>query len=256
MSIARTYSKEMHDRYGYWAAWLPNVQMKLGAVGRLSPGDFQDIDSLDALGIAFETEVTPANLNFDYTSRGGVDIDFGATPGVGEATEARIRFESDHAILFAARGCRVHKIKNVGSLNQALVERAQIGAWRFDYAIVTEVVEAESATILIAENRGAQITLVGSMATSPGCLALAPSGGLGFRSASGIATQIVASGGLTPLFAVQQLKRRMFREPMLTKRSTRAERPEGMDHAIAGPPISGEETEFGLEPVEFRDFEK
>jgi hypothetical protein len=54
-TIEEQYTKELHNKYGYFAAWDPGVKYKLGDYGKLKNKTvFERYGNISDLGIKFE----------------------------------------------------------------------------------------------------------------------------------------------------------------------------------------------------------
>ncbi len=217
--IYEQYTSELNEQYGYLATWLPNVRLRLGDVGLLKRDRFEFITSLTNLGISFSTRDGGEEANYQYVSANGANIDInadGEAAGVGSAlvkssAKASITFKRANAVVFVAKGCKTTFIDQQDVLGKKILERFQTGDWQKDYVIITEVVSAESGTVFVSSSADGKVELSAESKLGPSGLSLADaSAGLQVARSSGVATQIVASKNLTPLFRASGLRHRLF----------------------------------------------
>ena len=155
----------------------------------------------------FKTSERPARANrFVFQSSSGVRVTFKARGQASDAFEsigkasagALVEFGRTGAAVVSAPSCIINKIVDIRSLERQL---SHVESWDRNYVIVTEVVMADTATILISNSDSSRIEL---RAQARGSLQGAGVAELssGFRavSSSGIGIEIVAEGGLTPFY--------------------------------------------------------
>jgi hypothetical protein len=217
--VNRSYAREMNERFGYLAAWLPNTQFRLGDVGALRGHIFEPSATLSELGVAVEVRDDPNAIDLDYTSSDSVAIELKASgEAAGEAKAApalsgkiSVAFKAADAVVFQASSCRVSRIANLSAVAEAVIALFEKGQWAADRVIVTEVVKARAATILISNSRDAHIDLSVQGGAAAGIPVLADANaGLAVTRAVGIGTRIIASQGLTPLFKARGVKQTWF----------------------------------------------
>lgn len=211
----RQYTTEIHDALGYWATWLPGNPLELGQCGPIRHRVFDPQDSLANFKIEFETEKGGEPSNIQYVSEGGVSYTVQAAadnqriPEIPQGKAGiKLRFSRDNAIVFVATQARHHRIAGTNRLAKTIYDRISVGEFPPQYAVVTEVVVADSGTIVISSGSGAELAMSAEADLTAGLLDLA-SGGLGFSrvSSQDLRTEIIAKESLTPLFKLVGLKR-------------------------------------------------
>ncbi|TAL34964.1 MAG: hypothetical protein EPN98_07870 [Phenylobacterium sp.] len=221
------YVREMREHFGYSATWLPTIALRLGDVGRLTGGGYEPLGSLADFGIGFETRTGVAYAELSYVSSNAVTFTAkaaGATPAAGSALAhgdagIQLSFAEKQAVFFQAAQCKTSEIAPLLVLEQQIVAAAEKGDWKKDYVVVTEVVEAQAATIVISSSGNALIELKAKAGAS-----LAPatmvdlSADLSIAQSRDIGTQLVAQGGLAPLFRARSLHNRLMARPTLKAR--------------------------------------
>jgi hypothetical protein len=217
-AVHEQYTEEMRDRFGYLATWLPNVGLRLGDVGILKRDRFDAVTDLKRLGITFNTQFSDESTDLEYTSTDGVELSFktaaealGQGQGLAKANAViSVLFKHANAVMFVASKCRSSSIINRQDLGEQIIARHQNRQWLLKYVVVTELVTADTATVLISNSAGARIEFTVDTNLSFSSFDLADaSGSLRMSHTTGIGTKIVAANGLTPLFRASGLRRRL-----------------------------------------------
>ena len=212
------YTEELSEEYGYLATWLPNVRLHLGDVGILRRDRFELITSLKNLAIPFEIRETGEAADYQYVSADGANIAFGANAaGLAGATlaassaKASVTFKRANAVVFVAKGCKSTFIDRQDVLGKEILARDEAGSWPKNHVVITELVTADSATVIISATADAKIEFSAESKLAPSGVSLADvAAGLQVASSSGVAAQIVASRQLTPLFRASGVRRRLL----------------------------------------------
>jgi hypothetical protein len=231
MAAPDTYMTEMHQRFGFLATWLPNTPIQIGDVGVLRRDRFEHITTLRRLGVNFQSSTANKMLDLEYTSEGCVETEFsaGASRGnnspKGEAS-VRLRFLRENAVLFVASSCAPVQLDNIREIGKQILDLYQEGTWEHNWAVVTQILDAEASTILISEQVSAELTLAAEQSLNGTLKSLADTkAGLHVRSGRGVGLRIVAAGGLRPLFQAHGVKKRLFS----ANRFERQARPNSLD---------------------------
>lgn len=220
MSISRQYTQELRDEINYSATWLPTIHVAPGDVGRITNYEYQPVTNLNTLGIPFEVVHGQTQADFDYYSADAVSISTkaaGDPPALGSAIAQAnagitVKFGRAEAIVFRAAGCRSVQLRDRAALQQEILARYHANEWPDDQVVIMEAVFATSVTILISSGSSAQIDLLAAGNVGPKGLDLA-SVDINFQAIneSNIATKILASKGLTPLFKAAAIRKRLLR---------------------------------------------
>jgi hypothetical protein len=198
------------------------VKIRLGDVGVIGEHVFEATSSLEQLGIAFEVRNNPGPADLEYTSTDSITIELkaaGAIPPpdnpIGQADAGvSISFKKADAVLFQASNCLISSIGNLQSVGDEILSRYKRGTWAAQQVVITELVAAKAATILISNGQNARIDFaVNAQAAVDKSTLLNTEAKIGVARASGIGTRIVAAAGLTPLFKANGIKKRTFRDP-------------------------------------------
>ncbi len=246
MSISKHYVQEVRDNTNYLATWLPTVTVAVGDVGTIRDYEYQPLTNLKALGIDFESAPAHVVADVNYYSAGSVSISTklaGDAPLAGSAlAQAKagmsIRFSRDNGVVLLAARCQSRQIKQMLEVSNEILKRHTTGEWKPDWVLVTEVVSADSTTILISRGSSAAIDLAATGSVSAPTLNLADvDAKFEIVQQSNIGTNILATRGLTPLFRAAAIRKHLFRPDQFRD---------------AGPERSGEELKVG--DVDYDDF--
>jgi hypothetical protein len=226
-AVDKLYTREMYENFGYFATWVPTVQVRLGDVGIFHGPGFERVTSLRDEGIPFEVRDDGGSANLEYTSADAVSIQLkaaGAVPAAGSAiTQAdagiTIAFNRANAVVFQATGCTTASIANQAALGDEIISRVLDGTWREDYVVVTEVITTKAATIVISSGRDARCELLAKAQVQPAAITLADIGAdLRVAYTSNIGTKIIAEKELTPLFKASWVKWKFFAGPTFERK--------------------------------------
>jgi hypothetical protein len=229
MGLNTQYAREIHEQFGYLATWLPTANIQVGDVGSIQDGIFEKSGSLKDHGISFSSHEDPQTGDIEYASSDAVTIEVIAA-GAGSATalagsivtakaSIAVSFRRANAVLFQASKCRTISISNLSVATSTILDQYRAGKWPKDLVVVTEVVIADAATILISSGAGAHIKLSAKadLGASEAKLANADAG-LTVDSSSAIGTHIIAQKGTTPLFKAGGIKTSLLWEPEFKKK--------------------------------------
>jgi len=216
----KQYLKEINDKFNYRANWEPNKPLAIGDIGILEKGIFSLRSSLTQEKIPMQVRTEESTGNLKYTSSGAVSIK-SKLSGQGKIPQSAlgeldagfsIEFNKEQAIVFEINGYKTHLVENVGEIEREVMQRFMGNTWPKDWVIITELVQADNATILISNSKDSAIDLKanGNMEASPNLSLADASLELGVVSRRGIATEIVARQGITPLYRAAGIKTKLF----------------------------------------------
>ncbi|MFE1293013.1 hypothetical protein [Streptomyces sp. NPDC058751] len=221
-AIHEQYVDEMRHQFGYLAAWLPGTSVALGDVGVLDGRRFSAHTSLAALGVGFTSQPARTVSDLEYASAGQVDVEWhgrgSLLSGVPVGVDGRVTvsFKRSHATFFQASGCATRAIADLPAVEQALIDLGRV-KWRREWVVVTEVVKAQSAAVIVSSRSGGRLDLRLQGGGDGGSLAALASR-LQVASEAGIAARVLTTSGLTPLFRVCQLRGGLVRRMTLVYR--------------------------------------
>jgi hypothetical protein len=220
MSVAGTYCRDVSRELRLLATWPPGAPMRVGSVGRfLGDRVFEPETSLGSHGITVPVDDDPGPGVLSYTSDGvreqgvaaGAHLPDLAGGAVTAKATVRISFQREHGIVFRASGLRYRTMRDQPTMARKVARLAETGQWGRDWYIVTQVVEAASASILISDAPSAEVELA--------LAANAEAGGVDLLGAElsprvvrhrGMHVLIVGASGLAPLFKAKRVRRTFF----------------------------------------------
>ena len=223
MRTSKKYTRELKKQFGYLATWLPSTPLALGDIGILRKNQFIKISNLEDLGISFEVEEDTTKADIEYNSQGSVSITAKASGTIAPKdsmlkqvdTGLTVAFSRKNSIVFKANGTTSPSIKDQIKLGNEVLQLYKEGKWSKNWVVVTELVNAESATILISSASDSKIELVAKNDVAIHQLDIADASlNLGVIFSRGLATQIVAQSNLTPLFRASKVKGRFLASPV------------------------------------------
>lgn len=218
----------------YWAAWLPSAQFGIGDIGTLNGHLFEKVGSLRELRFKYYLEPDSDPSPLDLTSESGVSLSFKAAGetssqfahlGAGEAG-LRIEFGSEGAFILQAPETRDSEIADRFNLQRQIIEAFANGNWDKDWLVVTRVLKAASATVLVSRSSNASLELSAKANLAGNLAALgAADAGITVKHQQGDTLTMIGARNVTPLFQLSRLKTRFFAPPKLMTKSLRSSDP-------------------------------
>ena len=212
------YLQEINDKsVGYRPNWEPNKPLRIGDIGILENNVFTVMGSLEKMGINMEVR-TDDNTGevMDLSSENGVNITQKAaakvdpgTPAVGEIDAGfNIEFTKKKSIVFRINGYKNHLIENLLEIGTEIKKRYKNDEWEKDWVVINELIEAQSATIMMSSEGGVSVELRAKGDVGVQNLDIADGNlELGTSSSGKLAVSIVGKEGITPLYRAVGVKR-------------------------------------------------
>jgi len=233
--IVEVYSKGIKRKLANdWAAWLPGTRFAIGDVGTLNGYLFEKVGTLDELNVKYyaETDNDPSPL--DISSESGIAVSFkaaGETNSLFEhvgAAEAglKIQFGSPGAFIIQAPETFESDMGDRLNLRRQIIDAFTERIWEKDWLVITRLVTATSATVLISKSSNASLEL-GAKANLLGTVATlgAANAGISVKYQQGDTISMIGGRNVTPLFQLSRLKSSFFGAPKFETRSLRASDP-------------------------------
>ncbi|WP_025742587.1 hypothetical protein [Aquimarina pacifica] len=223
MKTKKIYTQELYRQFGYLATWNPGTPMALGDIGIMRQKQFTKIGNVSDLGISFEIEedITPIDLEFSSEGAVSVSTKLSGSPTLAGSSLSdidagiHVKFSKENAILFKANETRTPAIKNQIKLGEEIIELFKAGKWDKNWVVITELVTADSASILISSSKEASIDIKVSGEIGTNQLDIAEAElGLEVKFSKDLSTKFIAKTGLTPLFKVSKIKRPFLGTPI------------------------------------------
>jgi len=216
-SIAEQYGRELKGELNYWPAWLPGTIVRLGDCGTIDNFQFNRRTSLKALGVDYETQDQGSPGDLIHQSAKGIDIAIQAKgeskgiPGLPQgAVGVGFTFSREGTVVFATRDTSATAIADIDKLGRDVKEKRKL--FPASYVVVTEIVAAGSATVLVSRRSSGGFTLEARADVPVAGLSDLAKVDANFTITrnEGLATQIVADQNLTPLFRIYGFRRNWF----------------------------------------------
>jgi hypothetical protein len=230
MSVNAQYTTEMRKRFDYSATWVPTSEVRLGDVGVLRNYQYERIRTLKDFGIRFKTRTDSATGILDYASADSVSLAIKAVGDIPTEVSAiadlnariEVSFSKENAVFFQASDCTTTSLEDQHALGQSLLKLYEAGDWPEDYVVITEVIHAKRAMVLISSGNNALIEFAVNGDIELGDYTLVDANaGIRVARVRNIGTRIVAERGLTPLFKAKGIKKRFLRSPTVDRRGGR-----------------------------------
>jgi hypothetical protein len=217
MSAANVYTREIHDQLERYATWLPTDKIAVGTIGQLVEKRFMPVSDIEKFGIRANVVKDPdTNATYKFVSSGTNEIAVaGSASGVPTsvgfvAAKLNINFSKANSVYFSLSGCKGSAIDDLISLGEQILDLVEKGRWQVEYAVVTRLVTAESATIVQAQSNSAAIELEGDASGTPVADLLKSGGRVKVNSQKAIGLNVFAEKPLTPLFSLAKVKYTFF----------------------------------------------
>lgn len=222
------YLNHLASKTGYRANWEPNKPLEIGMIGKLTNGIFDIVSSLEKEGLNAEILKDNSKGELDYTSHDSVDINIklaGKAPAAGSIlTEAEagfvLDFHGENAVVFQVKETLTHLITNMGKMEKEIVQRYKNDTWAKDWVIITELVEAVSATIIISNSSNNKLELKASANAGTQSFKLTDASlGLSVAREKGSSLKVLAQNGITPLYRVMGIRHPFLGKPGVGSRA-------------------------------------
>jgi hypothetical protein len=223
------YLSHMNAKTGYRATWDPGRPLQIGQVGKLDgSGIFSVFSTLEKEGIPIEVLSDESSGEMDYTSNESVNISVklaGSAPAAGSVltdVEAGFSFEfkSEKAVVFQTSGHKTHQLVNLGEIEKLVLKKFNDGNWEKDWLIVTQLVAADTATIIISNSSNGKLELKAKAGAGTANLKLTDASlGLTVAREQGSTLKYITQNGLTPLYRLMGIRHPLFGKKQLATRS-------------------------------------
>jgi hypothetical protein len=247
--IGQSYARLVHDETGWWGAYPPQVAVTVGDYL-----EFGEDGSVTRLGSSFDwpgwreqfpDECVPASgketHTYGATRHRGAAAGAGATAGtVGVDAAVTLAFSREAGFVLDYQGDLLHRYRAIDAPRAHVLALAKNGDWPPERALVTEVVEAESATVVMSKTSSSTVVL-SAQATLPAAV-----GGLNLADPTLGLTGVTTEGSAlislcersTPLYHCIRIRRdwlRRYHADLLAAPSTTQ-----LDDAFTDDPFDGD----------------
>lgn len=207
---SKAYAKQMAKKFGYYATWLPTSPLRLGDYGILSNKYiFVRVGNVADLGVEFSTRGDETPGSIDYQTSGAVSISVNVTadpnlPSAPIKTKIGFSFSKKRSVVFKATGVRVTSIENQVALGAELLTLFP-NQWNKKHRVITELVEADTTTIIIANSKSSKLELSAEGDISGNIDIANASLGLAVTTQHEMSYTDIAKSGISPLFLTSGL---------------------------------------------------
>jgi hypothetical protein len=205
---------EMYEEFHYFATWLPDLPLQIGDIGELKHNEFTYVSSLNKKGMDFNVRRDSSKGELKHRSGGGVSVSTKLRGDAGipqfnlDVADAGIvvTFGSNAGVVFEATGTEHQLIADVDALDRTILDAHEHGEWKDDWVVISDLMMATSATILISQGRDAAIGLKAKMQVPRLSLANLDAG-FEITNEKNMNVAIICQSGLTPLFKVRGINK-------------------------------------------------
>lgn len=227
-AIRKQYVKDLYRHFNYYPTWLPGVPLKLGDIGVINKNEFTKISSLENEGIPFEVVPDSTRMDLDFVSEGGVSI---TTKLAGSAKLPNsylmeldagfsIDFKGKNVTLFKLKGTLSPQISDKIVLGKEVIKRYKKGDWNKDWVIITELVQADSSTIIVSNSAESKIELKANVDAGIGNVEITDaSAQFSIAFDRDVSLKFITEENLTPLFKAMGVKGMRRFNPQFTSKS-------------------------------------
>ncbi|GHV32419.1 hypothetical protein FACS1894177_08510 [Bacteroidia bacterium] len=205
----------MKNNYGgYNATWAPGIPLQIGDIGVFDEdGAFDRKSNIAYFKIAFDICPDTTNDQLNYSSKGSASITAklsgqiapGSVLAVADVG-AIVEFSKENSVVFKAKNVSYPSIADQIQLEKDVIALYNQKQWNKDWCIITELVVAESATIIISNSSNGKIELKANANLSLAKIDIADAAfDFSTQFAKNLNTTIIAQEGLTPLFKARKL---------------------------------------------------
>ncbi len=214
-SLSKKVNLEIKKELKYFVPWLPGTPLELGDVGEMNEGVFERKTNLKNLDIKFKIIKDKTKNDIKYQSEDTVEeyldgkIEMSSNPIVKSKAKLRFEFNREGGIIFNAIGVKNDKIDDIYKLQQDVLKLKQ---WNKKWVIITEVVKAESAVVLISNSSISESSLGFGVETDilKNLNIANPELELYSISSKNMAVNLIAKEPLTILYKASKLKKTIF----------------------------------------------
>ncbi|MDO7173713.1 hypothetical protein [Mariniflexile sp. AS56] len=213
----------MKKKFGYYATWNPGVPLKLGDIGTLNNNVFTRLAGLSDRGIDFEVRTDDTKTPLEHSSQGSVSVTTKLSGTVAPQGSSLANLDvgiiaelsKENSTLFKANNTTSPSIKDNIKLGEQILNLYREGKWNKNWVIITELVEAETVTVIISNNSNSKIELKANANIEAPTIDIADADfKFSTQFSKELETKIISAEELTPLFKVMGMKTRIFLPPI------------------------------------------
>lgn len=221
--LADLYVKGVKRRLqNFWPAWPAWSRYQLGDVGVLNGHIFEKVATLTEIGITYTIQEGADTSPLDLSSESDVTLEFKAAgqsnpifTAVGYA-EAGVKVDFGRTGAFVIEAPSIFEDEITGRLNlqERLLRAYTEERWEKEWLVVTRLVRAPSATVLISKSSRASLEFAAAANLAAVITALGDvNAGIRVRRQHGDTMNMLCGENVTPLFQLSRLKTSYFSRP-------------------------------------------
>jgi len=214
----------------YFATWLPNQRIMVGDVGEINALTFNKLTTLEELGVEHYYDAGVNCISLDYTSGDDVSITAKSSlsgddvPLAESSALIAVEFGKIGAYLFKANNGKGLTISNMMSVGKQIIELYKKKVWNRDWVMVSHVISFDSATIMVANSTSAKIKLEAKCEISDDIFSrLKSDSKVNVVHQSGEIIKVIAENGVTPIYQLYGIRRRLFKDTSFAMKSSKAD---------------------------------
>ena len=222
--IYQQYAKEIKKHLRYHATWEPGTPLKLGDFGVVEDGVFTYMANVGDYGITFDVRNDNTKNSFDYSSGNSVIVtaklagEIAPKGSVLKEVDAGfiVEFSKENAFLFKLNRTKAILVENKKKLGDEFIKCYKKENWNEKLIVITELIEAESGTILISSGNESKIELKANAGIGIPGLDIADADlQLSILNDKNVTIKIIAEQGLTPLFNAMGVRKGISSSPKI-----------------------------------------
>jgi hypothetical protein len=212
----------------YWAAWPSWTRYNLGDVGVLNGHVFEKEATLAEIGIAYSVQEGADASPLDISSESGVTLEFKLAGQTNSAFTSIVEAEAGVKVEFGQTGAFIIEAPEIFesevterlALQKDIIRAYRDGRWEKEWLVITRLVRAPSATVLISRSSDAALEVAATANLSAVVTALGDANaGITVRKQHGDTLNMLCGENVTPLFQLSRLKTSFFAPPKFSIKS-------------------------------------
>lgn len=208
------YTEAIRDHFKvFYANWPIGEPVKIGDYGIMNGRIFiREGNIIDDYNIQFQSRIDTTQDHYYFKSTDSVKVEFFPKgsyiqPGMPRIKASmKIDFANEESVFFNAAGIKNHSIESLAKLGETILSMFKQGKWSEKRVIVTQIVQADSTTIIISGKSGASISLDAESEAIPNIDLADASIRISVRVDDGVAFKIITEDGYFPMIGISGIK--------------------------------------------------
>lgn len=249
-SLAELYNHQVYTRLNYHGTWSPNEQWQLGDILSIEKGTFSHKgENLVDYGVDFDIQEGEEKMDdsMSFSSTGTKETKLDASADVTKVGKAQVKvaFSNEFGVLFKTKGYKISRIQKQGDVGDKIKElyKQDPDRWK-NRAVIMELVQVNSGTILISHEKDSSLTIEGKVEEGKVLDIADAKLGITSHDKKGAIMEYIATSNLTPLFKLGRPSKAWFLGNVVVRHRSTDPVPEGVVEGIDF------NQEIGLEDLE------